>query len=126
MSSPPGCKTLVLISWLLRYLNFGDICFQLKDPTDEKLNLYWKSRDSAMLIRGGSNYAYEQVQGELNKFVEEPEAMLQLLQVSPQGLGRWPVLAWSALHPAAAVLCASRLFRQSTCIATPHIVVFMG
>ena len=43
------------------YTAFGDVCYYLKDPKDGGENVYWQSRDSAMLIRGGANYAYEQV-----------------------------------------------------------------
>ena len=52
----------------LRYLNLGDVGFFLEDDGGAR-NLYWLSRDSMMLIRGGANYAYEQVNGELAKFV---------------------------------------------------------
>jgi len=48
------------------YTAFGDICYFLKDASDGGENVYWQSRDSAMLIRGGANYAYEQVQLEIN------------------------------------------------------------
>eukprot|EP00656_Telonema_subtile_P046941 TRINITY_DN5361_c0_g1_i1.p1 TRINITY_DN5361_c0_g1~~TRINITY_DN5361_c0_g1_i1.p1 ORF type:complete len:590 (-),score=185.23 TRINITY_DN5361_c0_g1_i1:97-1866(-) len=53
------------------YTNFGDVCFFLEDPSDQQLNLYWQSRTSAMLIIGGSNYAYEQVQGEISSFIHQ-------------------------------------------------------
>jgi acyl-CoA synthetase (AMP-forming)/AMP-acid ligase II len=56
------------------YLNLGDIGFWLpaQDPApapapagrggvDEAKELYWQSRESQMLIRGGANYAFEQV-----------------------------------------------------------------
>lgn len=48
------------------YLRLGDIGFFLGPQRD----LYWQSRDSQMLIRGGSNYAFEQVNAELAQFVE--------------------------------------------------------
>ena len=47
------------------YTGFGDLCFWLRDATDGNRNFYWQSRDSHMLIRGGANYAYEQINGEL-------------------------------------------------------------
>ncbi|MCX5976929.1 MAG: hypothetical protein NTV33_08920, partial [Coprothermobacterota bacterium] len=34
-------------------------------------DFYWLSRDSALLIRGGANYAYEQVGDDLSRIVEE-------------------------------------------------------
>lgn len=46
------------------YLKLGDVGFALDK------NLYWQSRDSAMLIRGGANYAYEQINAELKQFVK--------------------------------------------------------
>ena len=48
------------------YLQLGDIGFTLGPNRD----LYWQSRDSQMLIRGGSNYAFEQVNAELAAFIE--------------------------------------------------------
>ncbi|KAJ8603610.1 hypothetical protein CTAYLR_004840 [Chrysophaeum taylorii] len=52
------------------YLNLGDVGFRLgKD-------LYWYSRDSAMLIRGGANYAYEQINAELVAFVARKYALV--------------------------------------------------
>ncbi len=50
------------------YCNLGDIGFALTARSGRK-NLYWMSRDSQMLIRGGANYAYEQVQAELQAFI---------------------------------------------------------
>lgn len=47
------------------YLKLGDIGFFLGASRD----LYWQSRDSQMLIRGGSNYAFEQVNAELSAFM---------------------------------------------------------
>ena len=51
------------------YTNLGDICFRLKSEADGEYDYYWQSRDSALLIRGGANYAYEQINAELKKFV---------------------------------------------------------
>ena len=48
------------------YLKLGDMGFFLGSNRD----LYWQSRDSQMLIRGGSNYAFEQVNAELASFIE--------------------------------------------------------
>ena len=57
------------------YTKFGDVCFWLKDASDGGTNLYWQSRDSHMLIRGGSNYAYEQANGELGEFISKQYAL---------------------------------------------------
>jgi acyl-CoA synthetase (AMP-forming)/AMP-acid ligase II len=48
------------------YLKLGDMGFFLGPKRD----LYWQSRDTQMLIRGGSNYAFEQVNDELSQFIE--------------------------------------------------------
>jgi len=47
------------------YLGLEDICFALTDPADGSRNFYWMSRDSALIIRGGSNYSCEQINEEL-------------------------------------------------------------
>ena len=56
------------------YVNLGDVCFAL-EPTGGAeggaLDLYWLSRDSALLIKGGANYSYEQINAELSKFAAE-------------------------------------------------------
>ena len=48
-----------------------DIVFALRNKTDGQLDYYWMSRDSALLIRGGANYAYDQVASELFKVLAE-------------------------------------------------------
>jgi len=60
-------KALTADGW---YTNLGDITFRLKSPTDGGHDHYWLSRDSALLIRGGANYAYEQINAELTKFLQ--------------------------------------------------------
>ena len=49
------------------YLNLGDVCFWLDGADGEERNFYWMSRDSSMLIRGGANYSYSQIEIELVK-----------------------------------------------------------
>eukprot|EP00928_Gymnodinium_smaydae_P062401 TRINITY_DN46279_c0_g1_i1.p1 TRINITY_DN46279_c0_g1~~TRINITY_DN46279_c0_g1_i1.p1 ORF type:complete len:640 (+),score=129.68 TRINITY_DN46279_c0_g1_i1:65-1921(+) len=51
------------------YTNLGDVCFCLKSQDDGELDFYWQGRDSALLIKGGSNYSYEQINAELKKFL---------------------------------------------------------
>jgi len=51
------------------YTGLRDIVFTLKNRKDGQLDYYWMSRDSELLIRGGANYAYDQITAELNKFV---------------------------------------------------------
>ena len=53
------------------YLGLKDICFTLRNEKDGELDYYWISRDSMMMIRGGANYAYDQINAELSDFVSE-------------------------------------------------------
>eukprot|EP00520_Triparma_pacifica_P015096 CAMPEP_0118633566 /NCGR_PEP_ID=MMETSP0785-20121206/1069_1 /TAXON_ID=91992 /ORGANISM="Bolidomonas pacifica, Strain CCMP 1866" /LENGTH=672 /DNA_ID=CAMNT_0006524457 /DNA_START=73 /DNA_END=2088 /DNA_ORIENTATION=+ len=52
------------------YTNLGDVCFYLAGRDGGK-DYYWMSRDSALLIRGGANYSYAQVENELQGIVKE-------------------------------------------------------
>lgn len=53
------------------YTGLRDIVFALRNEKDGQLDYYWMSRDSALLIRGGANYAYDQVAAELCKVLVE-------------------------------------------------------
>lgn len=53
------------------YVNLGDVCFWLKSEADGQQDLYWVSRESALLIRGGANYAYDQINDELSSWVAQ-------------------------------------------------------
>ena len=53
------------------YSGLKDICFYLKNPNDGEFDFYWQGRDSFLLIKGGANYAYDQVNSEISAFVEE-------------------------------------------------------
>ncbi|MFC2007336.1 AMP-binding protein [Chloroflexota bacterium] len=53
------------------YTGLRDIVFTLRNKTDGQLDYYWMSRDSTLLIRGGSNYAYDQVAAELSRVLVE-------------------------------------------------------
>jgi acyl-CoA synthetase (AMP-forming)/AMP-acid ligase II len=52
------------------YVGLRDIGFALQGK-DGRLNYYWMTRDSALLIRGGANYACEQIAADLSRFLEE-------------------------------------------------------
>ncbi|MDP2268501.1 MAG: class I adenylate-forming enzyme family protein, partial [Deltaproteobacteria bacterium] len=52
------------------YTGLRDIGFYLI-AADEQLDYYWLGRDSALLIRGVANYAYEQVAADLAKALSE-------------------------------------------------------
>jgi acyl-CoA synthetase (AMP-forming)/AMP-acid ligase II len=49
------------------YTGLRDIVFALRNEADGQLDYYWMTRDSALLIRGGANYAYDQIAAELSK-----------------------------------------------------------
>jgi acyl-CoA synthetase (AMP-forming)/AMP-acid ligase II len=51
------------------YVGLRDIGFALPNTSDGQIDFYWMSRDSALIIRGGANYAYEQIEEELSKFL---------------------------------------------------------
>ena len=51
------------------YVNLGDVCFWLRSISDGGKDIYWQSRESSLLIRGGANYAYDQVNEELTAWV---------------------------------------------------------
>jgi acyl-CoA synthetase (AMP-forming)/AMP-acid ligase II len=51
------------------YTGMKDICFGLKNEDDGELDFYWVSRESTLLIRGGANYAYDQINAELKRFI---------------------------------------------------------
>ena len=53
------------------YLNLGDVGFWLGSASDGGRDFYWRARDSALLIRGGANYAYEQINAELAAFEQD-------------------------------------------------------
>lgn len=53
------------------YTGLKDIVFTLRNKKDGQLDYYWMSRDSALLIRGGANYAYDQIAAELSKVLIE-------------------------------------------------------
>ncbi len=71
------------------YTGLKDIVFALRNTKDGRLDFYWTSRESELLIRGGANYAYDQISAELIKFTS---AQFQLkpeeLQLAVVGL-RW-------------------------------------
>jgi acyl-CoA synthetase (AMP-forming)/AMP-acid ligase II len=53
------------------YTGLRDIVFALKNEADGQMDYYWMTRDSALLIRGGANYSYDQVAAELSQVLTE-------------------------------------------------------
>lgn len=56
------------------YTGLRDIGFALRGR-DGFLDYYWMTRDSALLIRGGANYSYEQVAADLSRVLIEDFTM---------------------------------------------------
>jgi acyl-CoA synthetase (AMP-forming)/AMP-acid ligase II len=52
------------------YVGLRDIGFSLTGA-DSKDDFYWMARDSALLIRGGANYACEQIAADLSRFLAD-------------------------------------------------------
>jgi acyl-CoA synthetase (AMP-forming)/AMP-acid ligase II len=52
------------------YVGLRDIGFALQGR-DGCLDYYWVTRDSALIIRGGANYSYEQIAADLTRFLVE-------------------------------------------------------
>jgi acyl-CoA synthetase (AMP-forming)/AMP-acid ligase II len=53
------------------YTGLKDICFALRNGEDGELDYFWVSRESTLLIRGGANYAYDQINLELINYVSD-------------------------------------------------------
>ncbi len=52
------------------YTGLADIGFYLLNPEDGQPDYYWMGRESAMLIRGGANYAYDQINTEIRDLLQ--------------------------------------------------------
>jgi len=66
VGNPEATREVFEDGW---YLGLKDICFALENPRDGRLDYFWVSRDSSLLIRGGANYAYDQISAQLADFV---------------------------------------------------------
>ncbi len=66
VGDPKATEAVFQEGW---YTGLRDITFTLRNETDGKLDYYWIGRDSELLIRGGANYAYDQIATELSKFL---------------------------------------------------------
>jgi acyl-CoA synthetase (AMP-forming)/AMP-acid ligase II len=64
-------KATESVFWEGWYTGLKDIAFALGNQRDGQIDYYWMSRDSELLIRGGANYAYDQVAAELSRFLIE-------------------------------------------------------
>jgi acyl-CoA synthetase (AMP-forming)/AMP-acid ligase II len=69
VKDPDGTRRVVCEDgW---YTGLGDVGFWLRDEVTGQRDYYWMSRDSALLIRGGANYAYAQINAELAAFLAD-------------------------------------------------------
>ncbi len=66
VGDPKATEAVFQEGW---YTGLRDIAFTLRNETDGKLDYYWMGRDSELLIRGGANYAYDQIAAELSRFL---------------------------------------------------------
>lgn len=66
VGDPEGTQAVFQEEW---YTGLKDICFALESEDDGHLDYYWVSRESTLLIRGGANYAYDQINSELSDFL---------------------------------------------------------
>ena len=48
--------------------------FWRRNPVNGGQDIFWQARDNALLIKGGANYAYDQINDELSKFLARPAA----------------------------------------------------
>lgn len=65
VQDPAGTREAFQDGW---YLGLKDVCFALRNEEDGQEDYYWVSRESTLLIRGGANYAYDQINAELAAF----------------------------------------------------------
>jgi acyl-CoA synthetase (AMP-forming)/AMP-acid ligase II len=66
VGDPETTKAVFHEGW---YTGLRDIAFTLRNENDGELDYYWMSRDSELLIRGGANYAYDQIAAELSRLL---------------------------------------------------------
>jgi len=66
VNNPQETRAAFYEGW---YTGMKDICFALQNEDDGELDYYWVSRESTLLIRGGANYAYDQINAELKQFI---------------------------------------------------------
>jgi len=69
------------------YTGLRDIVFALTNKDDGQLDYYWVTRDSALLIRGGANYACDQIAAELAKvLIEDFQVKAEQFRLAVVGL----------------------------------------
>ncbi len=66
VNQPQETRRVLRDGW---YLGLMDVGFWLRNESDGEADFYWMSRESNLLIRGGANYAYEQINRELKALI---------------------------------------------------------
>ena len=66
VGAPEATDAVLPDGW---YTGLRDVAFRLRNLQDGAWDYYWMSRDSALLVRGGANYAYDQINRELADFL---------------------------------------------------------
>ena len=68
VNNPTATAEVIDNEW---YLGLKDIGFYFIDAEDNIKDFYWMNRDAAMLIRGGANYSYDQINDELSDLLSK-------------------------------------------------------
>ena len=84
VSDLEATKSVFQSGW---YTGLRDIVFALTNKDDGQLDYYWVTRDSALLIRGGANYACDQIAAELAKvLIEDFQVKAEQFRLAVVGL----------------------------------------
>lgn len=68
VNNPAATAAVYRDGW---YAGLKDVGFRLRNETDGQYDYYWVSRESTLLIRGGANYAYAQINAELARLLDD-------------------------------------------------------
>ncbi len=68
VNDPEATRAVFIRGW---YTGLMDVGYFLINPQDGERDYYWMTRESALIIRGGANYACEQINHELASILSE-------------------------------------------------------
>jgi len=68
VKNPEGTEAVFHEDW---YTGLLDVGYYLINPEDGRPDFYWMSRESSLLIKGGANYSYEQINHDLKLVLVE-------------------------------------------------------
>ena len=84
VSDPEGTAKVFENGWYTGLLDMG---FFLRNRSDGQRDFYWRSRRSTLLIKGGANYAYDQISAEITDLLTKHlHPFPQEIQVAVIGL----------------------------------------